>query len=96
MAYRSFLSGREAECINPATIYIVFSRRAPVCCKAAKRRWSPPPASFANTVSRPARGGLSSKRSNWQGFQEQAGAALQLSPIEQTIACKLCLALACS
>ncbi len=52
--------------INPATIDIVFSRRAPVHGKAALRRRSHSTASNANTVHGPARGGLSFQI-NWLG-----------------------------
>ncbi len=45
--------------INPATIYVVFSRRVPVLGKAALRRRSHSTASNANAVRGPARGGLS-------------------------------------
>ncbi len=44
--------------INPATLYIVFSRGVPVRSKAAHRRCSHPTARWGNAVCGPARHGL--------------------------------------
>ncbi len=91
--------------INPATLYIVFSRGVPVRSKAAHRRCSHPTARWDNAVCGPARRGLSlniiglgasGKRRNrvpmrLKGCQSVASAGMHWSDLGKgtTLACAL-------
>ncbi len=58
---RTSLNTSQHTIINPATIYIVFSRYVRVYSKALKRHCSTSTVSFNNAVCRPAHNGLAFK-----------------------------------